>query len=90
MYNARVENERFLFRTGEYPCGKEYMLIPSGMDEKGRRKFTAVEIWEEIPYYKKEWKRTPGAIAPRGYAWISNGKSFFSKERQTALLRLEV
>ena len=87
MHDMRVENGHFLFRTDEYPCGKEYMLIQSGIDEKGRQKFVAVEIWNEIPSYEWRWKRVNGTTAPKGYVWISNGKSRFSKERETALLR---
>lgn len=88
MYNMRIENGHFFFRTGEYPCGSEFVLIPSGLDDKGRRKFTAVEIWDKIPSYEKQWKPIHGATtALKGYIWISNGKSRFDPERQTALLK---
>ena len=33
------------------------------------------------------WRICHGASAPRGYAWINNGKSLFSKEYRHALLK---
>lgn len=53
------------------------------MDNKNRE----VKVLTEMP---KGWKFIEGAsTAPRGYKWIYNGKSFFSKERETALLKVE-
>ena len=86
----RIENNHMLYRDGDYPCGREYILIPSGFNQKGMRTFTEIEVWEKVPYYKKEWKPVEGAnTAPKGYVWISNGKSRFDPERRTALLRVE-
>lgn len=90
LTEMRIEDNHVLYRDGHYPCGKEYVLIPSGTDSKGRRTFTEIEVWNEIPYYKKEWKPVEGAVtAPKGYIWISNGKSRFNPERKTALLRVK-
>lgn len=37
----------------------------------------------------KGWKINEGATtAPIGYTWVYNGKSLFSKERKTALLKI--
>lgn len=42
-------------------------------------------IYNDIP---DGWDFIKGALtAPKGYEWISNGKSIFSGERQTALLK---
>ena len=43
-----------------------------------------VELYTSMP---SGWKKVIGALtAPRGSIWISNGKSYFSGERRTALL----
>lgn len=41
-------------------------------------------IYDEMP---DGWKITPSTICPKGYKWINNGKSRFSKEYRYALLR---
>lgn len=46
-----------------------------------------VKVYDEMPV---GWKDIIGALtAPLGYKWICNGKSFFSKERETALLKIK-
>lgn len=87
--HLRVENGKFLYRDGDYPCGKEYMLVPSGTDSKGRRIFTEIEVWDKIPYNNRDWVPVPSAIAPNGYRWMSNGKSRFDENRRVALLRIK-
>lgn len=47
-----------------------------------------IPVYDEIP---KGWKILEGALtAPRGYKWITNGKSIFAKERKIAFLDLHI
>lgn len=47
-----------------------------------------IKVLTEMP---KGWRVLEGATtAPIGYKWISNGKSFFSKDFESALLKMEV
>ena len=91
MTETRFEDGHFLYRDGDYPCGQEYILIPSGTDDKGRRIFVETKVWDgEIPYNDREYyEPIEGAVAPKGYVWYSNKKSRFGGERKTALLRIE-
>ena len=42
------------------------------------------ELYTSMP---PGWRRVMGATtAPRGSMWLCNGKSYFSRERKTALL----
>ena len=44
------------------------------------------KVFTEMP---KGWRILVGALtAPRGYKWICNGKSIFSKEYEQALLKM--
>ena len=43
------------------------------------------KIYKTIP---SGWQKINGGNAPAGYAWISNGKSRFSKEYEKALIKL--
>lgn len=44
------------------------------------------QIYTELP---EGWRIMEGATNhPRGYRWICNNKSLFSKERRTALLKV--
>lgn len=80
----RIEDNYVFYRE----CGKEYILIPSGADSKGRPTYVGIEVWDEIPSYKKGWKPIKGATtAPKGYIWVSNNKSRFDPERKKVLLR---
>ena len=46
-----------------------------------------IKVLNEVP---KGWRVLEGATtAPVGYKWISNGKSFFSKDFESALLKME-
>lgn len=46
-----------------------------------------VKVLNEMP---NGWRVIQGAItAPRGYKWVNNGKSLFSKEYEHALLKIE-
>ena len=88
MHDVRVENGYVIYRDQPYPCGCEYILIPSGVDEKGSALFKAVKIWDEIPHmYKTTWIPIEAATAPIGYKWHSNGKSRFDKNYQTILVK---
>lgn len=88
--DERIENGYFLYRDGDYPCGKEFILIPSGTDKKGRRTYTEIEVWDgRLPYNERDWLPIKDAVAPRGYVWYSNNKSRFGRKRETALLRIE-
>lgn len=90
LCNMRIEDNHVLYRDGDYPCGHEYILIPSGTDKKGRRTYTEILVWDkEPPYNERHWKPIDGASgAPQGYVWYSNGKSRFSDEYKTALVRV--
>ena len=45
-----------------------------------------VKVLNEMP---NGWRFIQGATtAPRGYIWVNNGKSFFSKEYKHALLKI--
>ena len=45
-----------------------------------------VKVLNEMP---SGWRFLEGAMTnPRGYKWISNGKSLFSKEYEQALLKV--
>ena len=91
MVDMRVEDGHFFFRTGEYPCGSEYILMPCGCDEDDNRTFKAVEVWDgQPPYNYRDWVKDEQAnTAPRGYVWMNNNKSRFGGERKSVLLRLE-
>lgn len=91
LCDMRVEGKYFLYRDGDYPCGKEYILIPSGTDAKGRRQYTECEVFDgELPYSCRDWTPISGAnTAPSGYIWYSNGKSRFDEKYKTALFRKE-
>lgn len=47
-------------------------------------------LGKDVPFIRKipnGWKVTESATtAPKGYVWVDNGKSRFSKERQIALV----
>jgi hypothetical protein len=44
-----------------------------------------IKVYTELP---KGWRIIEGAMtAPRGYIWICNNKSRFSKEYESALLK---
>lgn len=47
----------------------------------------------EVPVFDKlpeGWRILEGATtAPRGYRWIDNKKSFFSKEHRMAFIKIE-
>ena len=89
MTEMRIEDKHFLYTDDYYPR-KEYLLYPSGTDNKGRPTFVAIRIFDgELPYLCRDWKEIQNAIAPKGYKWYSNGKSRFDKEYETALLRLK-
>ena len=85
----RVENGYFLYRTAPWPCGREYMLLPTGPDLKtGKATFTAEEVYDgKLPYDNRDWKPIKDAIAPKGYKWYSNGKSRFNHRYEHALVR---
>ena len=43
-----------------------------------------VKIFTQMP---SGWSYNHGSSAPRGYAWINNNKSVFSKDYEHALLK---
>lgn len=46
-----------------------------------------VTIYDHLP---EGWRVMEGATNhPRGYVWICNNKSLFSKERRTGLMKIE-
>lgn len=46
-----------------------------------------VRVFDKMP---DGWRELKGALtAPLGYKWISNGKSFFSNEYESGLLKIE-
>lgn len=64
---------------------ENYMLIKSGLDREGRQQYTATRVYSRMP---KGWKETKGATtAPKGYKWISNGKSLLGGKRKSALIK---
>ncbi len=66
---------------------EEYMLRKSGLDKEGNQQLTAIRVYKRKP---NGWKEDKGATtAPKGYAWISNGKSLFSGERRTGLIKAD-
>lgn len=54
---------------------------------KGKSKEYVVKVYDEIP---NGWATLKGAsTSPVGYEWIYNRKSLFSKEYESALLKLK-
>lgn len=55
------------------------------MHEKWEQRLLRTEkVFSSMP---EGWKICHGASAPRGYAWINNGKSLFGGEYRHALLK---
>lgn len=51
-------------------------------------KAQGVKVYENMP---KGWRVIKGALtAPKGYVWICNGKSIFSKEYEKGYIKEEV
>ncbi len=56
-------------------------------DEDNKWKLKDKKVYDEMP---KGWRIIEGATThPKGYKWISNGKSLFSGERETAYLKIK-
>lgn len=44
--------------------------------------------FDTVSKMPKGWSVIDGALtAPKGYTWVSNGKSFFGGERQSAIIK---
>ena len=84
----RIENGYFFYRTAPWPCGKEFILIPAGVDEKGRALFVSEKVYEELPYNKRDYKPLDNANgAPKGYKWYAKNVSRFSKDYDKILVK---
>ncbi len=87
MDKKRVEDGYFFYRTQSYPCGKEYILVPAGIDEDNRPLFAAVRVYEENDHSIKGYRPIENAIAPKGYIWYSNCECRFGKGFISVLVR---
>ena len=64
--------------------GKRNQNLDSNVSKK---KASEIKEYSKMP---KGWRELIGAkTAPRGYKWISNGKSFFDKDYKQGLLKLK-
>ena len=65
----------------------EMIAIRSGLDGNGNQKYTHIPVYDRMP---EGWRKIQGALtAPRGYAWIHNGKSLFGGEYRHGFIREE-